>query len=93
MANTKTNTKSVEVETAEVTEVKEPTEKATKTATRKTAPKKTVEDIKPSDRVSIDNLCDWVVSFEGFETNRGIIIPEGVKNYKNLTVAEVDASA
>lgn len=91
MANTKTNTKSVEIETAEVTEVKEPTEKATKTATRKTAPKKTVEDIKPSDRVSIDNLCDWVVSFEGFETNRGIIIPEGVKNYKNLTVAEVDA--
>ena len=93
MAN-KANTKSVETETVEVSEAVEAVEKeekVTKTTTRKTAPKRTVEDIKPSDRVSIDNLCDWVISFEGLENNRGINVPDGVKNYKNLTVSEVDA--
>lgn len=62
-----------------------------KTTTKKTVQHRKVEDVKPSDRVSIDNLCDWVISFESFESNRGINVPEGVKNYKNLTVAEVDA--
>lgn len=88
------NTKSVEVdavENVEVNEAVEKEEKTVKTTTRKIAPKKTIEDIKPSDRVSIDNLCDWVISFESYETNRGIDIPDGVKNYKNLTVAEVDS--
>lgn len=85
------STKSVEVEAVETNEAVETEEKVVKTTTRKTAQKKTVEDVKPSDRVSIDNLCDWVISFESFESNRGIDIPDGVKNYKNLTVAEVDS--
>ena len=85
------STKSVEVKAVETNEAVETEEKVVKTTTRKTAQKKTVEDVKPSDRVSIDNLCDWVISFESFESNRGIDIPDGVKNYKNLTVAEVDS--
>lgn len=52
---------------------------------------KSVEDIKPSDRVSIDNLCDWDIYFSGIENNKDIVISGGVKNYRNLTVAEVDA--
>lgn len=90
MAN-KANTKSVDIETTENNDVVEKEEKVVKTTTRKSAPKKTVDDIRPSDRVSIDNLCDWVISFESYENGRGIDIPDGVKNYKNLTVSEVDA--
>lgn len=59
---------------------------------RKSAVKtKTVEDIKPSDRVSLDNLCDWDLNFTSLESSRDIVIPAGVKNYKNLTVVEIDS--
>lgn len=52
---------------------------------------KTVDDIKLSDRVSIDNLCDWPIGFVSMETGKDITIAAGIKNYKGLTVAEVDS--
>ena len=60
-------------------------------SSKKSTAVKTVDDIKPSDRVSIDNLCDWDIGFTSYETNRDIVISGGVKNYRNLTVAEIDA--
>ena len=71
---------------------KEVVENVAEQSTKKKAPsKKTVDDVKPSDRVSIDNLCDWDIGFVGIETNRDITIAGGVKNFRSLTVAEVDA--
>lgn len=64
---------------------------AVKTSTRKNVKVKTVEDIRPSDRVEIDNLCDWNINFAGIDNARDIVIPAAVQKYKNLTVAEVDA--
>lgn len=71
---------------------KETAVEATRQSAKKKTPiNKTVEDIMPSDRVSIDNLCDWDIGFAGIETNRDITIAGGVKNFRSLTVAEVDA--
>lgn len=71
---------------------KEIIENVAEQSTKKKVPsKKTVDDVKPSDRVSIDNLCDWDIGFVGIETKRDITIAGGVKNFRSLTVAEVDA--
>lgn len=64
---------------------------ATRTRKSNTTKTKTLDDIRPSDRVSIDNLCDWEISFISEETNKDILIPGSVKNYRTLTVAEVDS--
>lgn len=65
-----------------------------KPKTKKTAPKKptrTVDDLSVSERVAIDNLYDWDISFVSEETGKDILIAGGVKNYKRLTLAEIDA--
>jgi len=65
-----------------------------KTTRTKAAPKKvekTIEDLKETDRVAIDNLCDWNINFKAEETGKDIVIPAAVKNYKMLTLTEVTA--
>lgn len=74
-------TKSEDVAT-KVTKTKSP---RTKTKTR------TKDDLSLSDRVSIDNLCAWVVGFVSEENGRAIQIDPGVTNYKKLSLAEVDS--
>ena len=64
--------------------------------TPKTAPEpirktRTIADVNPSDRVPIDNLCDWDIHFRSLEANRDLYIAGGVKNYRQLTVAEIDS--
>lgn len=49
------------------------------------------KEVKITDRVSIDNLVNWDLYFIGIESPRDITIPASVKNYKQLTVAEVDS--
>ena len=49
------------------------------------------DDLSFNDRVSIDNLCAWVVGFVSEENGRAIQIDPGVVNYKKLTLAEVDS--
>lgn len=49
-----------------------------------------MSEVKLTDRVSIDNLVNWNLDFVGSESQRDITIPASVKNYKQLTVAEVD---
>lgn len=68
-------------------------ETGAKRSTRKTvAPKqRTVDDVRLNERVAIDNLCDWDICFVSMETGKDITIPAGIKNYKGLTVAEVDS--
>jgi len=65
------------------------TEKRVSTPTKKKI--KTVDDVKLSDRVSIDNLCDWPIGFVSMENGKDITIAAGIKNFKGLTVAEVDS--
>lgn len=65
-----------------------------KTTRTKATPKKiekTIDDLRPSDRVAINNLCDWNINFVSDETGKDIAIPAAVKNYKMLTLAEVDS--
>ena len=64
----------------------------TATSTTKVAKvEKTVDDVRLNDRVAIDNLCDWDICFESLEAQRDITITAGIKNFKGLTVAEVDS--
>ena len=72
--------------------------KVTKTTTRKkTAPKtatkkeRTVDDVMPNDRVEINNLCDWSISFVSEETGKEVTIEPHVRKYRRLTVAEIDS--
>lgn len=51
---------------------------------------KSIDDLKLSERVSIDNLSDWDVSFVSEDTGKDILIAGNVKNFKKLTLAEVD---
>lgn len=66
------------------------TKRQKKTNTKKVV-EKTVDDLRPSDRVAIDNLCDWNINFVSEETGKDIVIPQSVRNYKTLTLSEVDA--
>ena len=52
-----------------------------------------VKNSKPAlnDRVPIENLNDWTLYFRGIESPQDIAIPPKVKNWKRLTVAEIDA--
>jgi hypothetical protein len=59
--------------------------------TTKTEKIRTVDDISLSERASIDNLCDWAIGFVSEENGKSIRIEPLVKNYKRLTVAEIDA--
>ena len=47
-------------------------------------------ELKLTDRVSIDNLVSWDCHFKATEADRDIVIPANVKNYKQLTLAEID---
>lgn len=50
-----------------------------------------VKKINPNDRAAIDNLNSWSLYFRGLESARDIEVPPGVKNWKRLSVAEIDA--
>ena len=54
-------------------------------------PKRMVSDVMLNERVAIDNLYNWSIGFRASESERDILISPGVKNFKQLTVAEVDA--
>lgn len=47
--------------------------------------------IQTHDRVAIDNLMDWDLSFRGIESQKDFVIPKSAKDWKQLTVDEVDA--
>lgn len=53
--------------------------------------KRSVSDLSLNERVPVDNLCDWGISFISEENGKDIIIPASVRNYKKLTLAEIDA--
>lgn len=59
--------------------------------TRSKAKVRTVDDLSLSERVSIDNLCDWSVGFMSEENGKPILIDAHIKDYKRLTLAEVDS--
>lgn len=66
--------------------------KATKAKTPRTRTKtRTVDDLSLSDRVSIDNLCGWTIGFVSEENGKSIQIDPNIKDYKRLTLAEVDS--
>lgn len=66
--------------------------KATKAKTPRAKTKtRTVNDLSLSDRVSIDNLCAWTVGFVSEENGKTILMGSNIKNYKRLTLAEVDS--
>lgn len=69
----------------------EETVKPTRTRSSRATKEKTIDDVKPTDRCSIDNLCDWSIGFASYEMGKDIMIPPSVKNYRNITVGEVDA--
>lgn len=52
---------------------------------------RTVDDLSLSDRVSIDNLCAWTIGFVSEENGKPIQIDPNIKDYKRLTLAEVDS--
>lgn len=52
---------------------------------------RTVSDLALSERVSIDNLCSWTIGFVSQETGKAIQIDPGIKDYKRLSLAEVDS--
>lgn len=54
-------------------------------------PKRTIDDVSLNERVAIDNLYGWTIGFRASESERDILIAPYVKNFKQLTVAEVDA--
>ena len=61
--------------------------KTTKVKTPRVKTKtRTVNDLSLSDRVSIDNLCAWTE-----ENGKTILMGSNIKNYKRLTLAEVDS--
>lgn len=59
--------------------------------TRNKAKVRTVDDLSLSERVSIDNLCDWTIGFVSEENGKPILIDSHIKDYKRLTLAEVDS--
>ncbi len=59
--------------------------------TRSKAKVRTVDDLSLSERVSIDNLCDWTIGFVSEENGKPILIDSHIKDYKRLTLAEVDS--
>lgn len=61
--------------------------------TKRTAskPKRTIDDVSLNERVAFDNLYGWSLGFRASESERDILIAPYVKNFKQLTVAEVDA--
>ncbi len=64
----------------------------TKTTKRTTSkPKRTIDDVSLNERVAFDNLYGWSLGFRASESERDILIAPYVKNFKQLTVAEVDA--
>ena len=66
--------------------------KTTKAKTPRAKTKtRTVNDLSLSDRVSIDNLCAWTVGFVSEENGKTILMGSNIKNYKRLTLAEVDS--
>lgn len=66
--------------------------KTTKSKTPRAKTKtRTVNDLSLSDRVSIDNLCAWTVGFVSEENGKTILMGSNIKNYKRLTLAEVDS--
>lgn len=66
--------------------------KTTKAKTQRAKTKiRTVNDLSLSDRVSIDNLCAWTVGFVSEENGKTILMGSNIKNYKRLTLAEVDS--
>lgn len=81
-------TTNVEKETTASVEATTPKRATTSAKAEKV---KTIDDVKISDRVSIDNLFSWNICFQSSESNRGIIISPDVKDFKQLTVAEVDS--
>lgn len=66
--------------------------KVTKTKTPRTKAKtRTKDSLSLSDRVSIDNLCGWTIGFVSEENGRALQIDPNVKDYKKLTLAEIDS--
>lgn len=66
--------------------------KASKAKTSRSRAKiRTVDDLSFSDRVSIDNLCAWTIGFVSEENGKPIQIDPNIKDYKRLTLAEVDS--
>ena len=66
--------------------------KTTKTKTPRTKAKtRTVDSLSLSDRVSIDNLCGWTIGFVSEENGKSIQIDPNIKDYKRLTLAEIDS--
>lgn len=63
---------------------------AVETAKKVTAKKtRTVDDVKQTERVSIDNLCSWDIYFKSEETDRDICVKGGIKGNVKLTASEV----
>lgn len=79
------------MENTEKTMSETKTTRTIKRSASKQVKPRTVDDVKLSDRVSIDNLCDWEIGFVSAETGKDITIAPGIKNFKGLTVAEVDS--
>jgi hypothetical protein len=48
-------------------------------------------NLNPTDRVALENLNTWALHFRGIESQRDIVVPPAVKNWKQLTLAEVEA--
>lgn len=60
------------------------------TTTKKVVTKKrTVDDVKTTERVSIDNLCYWDIYFRSEETDKDICVKGGIKGNVKLTASEV----
>lgn len=79
------NEKVIEKSENVVTKATKPKSSRTRTKTR------TIDDLSLSDRVSIDNLCAWTVGFVSEENGKTILMGANIKDYKRLTLAEVDS--
>ena len=76
-----------QIDTQNVTEkdILKTTEKVEKKAV-----KKSVSDVKLTDRVPISNLKNWNLYFKSVENNKDITIPANANKWSRLTVAEID---
>ncbi len=83
---TNVNTEAVVEEQNNVVETTTVTEKKS-TATKN----RSIDDVKLNERVSIDNLRSWDISFVSEETGKDVIVKGDVKNSVKFTVAEIDA--
>lgn len=45
----------------------------------------------PNDKVALDNLNSWEIHFSGIELQKDLFIPASAKNWKLLSLAEVEA--